>query len=111
MWLPGWEKATEGNDLMYQVQVMQMLSQEVTGVMGHPTEFVMRVLEEMVEVGASGVAGYAAVVRVPKRSRTMREVVDRLGEAREGEYSGKKDGYEEWLEEQKVFDTYYRMTP
>ena len=51
VWLPGWEKATEGNDLMYQVQVMQMLSQEVTGVMGHPTEFVMRVLEEVVEVG------------------------------------------------------------
>ena len=51
------------------------------------------------------------MVQVPKRSRTMREVVERLGEPREGEYSGKKDGYEEWLEEQKVFDTYYRMTP
>ena len=54
------------------------------------------------------------MVQVPKRSRTMREVVERLGEAREareGEYSGKKDGYEEWLEEKKVFDTYYRMTP
>jgi hypothetical protein len=53
VWLPGGgEKASEGNDLMYQVQVMQRLSQEVTGVMGHPTEFVMRVLEEVVEVGA-----------------------------------------------------------
>jgi hypothetical protein len=51
------------------------------------------------------------VVRVPKRWRTMREVVERLGEEREGEYSGKKDGYEEWLEEQKVFETYYRITP
>ena len=96
---------------MYQVQVMQMLSREDTEVMGHPAEFVMRVLEEVVEVGTYGVTGYAAVVRVPKRWRTMREVVERLGEEREGEYSGKKDGYEEWLQEQKVFDTYYMMTP
>jgi hypothetical protein len=53
VWLPGGGgKACEGNDLMYQVQVMQRLSQEVTGVMGHPAEFVMRVQEEVVEVGA-----------------------------------------------------------
>jgi hypothetical protein len=53
VWLPGGgEKATEGNDLMYQVQVMQRLSREVTRVIGYPAEFVMRVLEEVVEVGA-----------------------------------------------------------
>ena len=53
VWLPGGaEKASEGNDLMYQVQVMQMLSQEATGVIGYPAEFVMRVLEEVVDVGA-----------------------------------------------------------
>ena len=86
VWLPGGvEKASEGNDLMYQVQVMQMLSREVTEVMGHPAEFVMRVLEEVVEVGTYGVTGYAAVVRVPKRWRTVREVAERLGEEREGE--------------------------
>jgi hypothetical protein len=45
------------------------------------------------------------VVQVPKRWRTMRDVVERLGEEREREYGGRKDGYEEWLEEQKVFDT------
>jgi hypothetical protein len=97
VWLSG-EKATEGNDLMYQVQVMQMLGHDQP-VMGYQTEFVMKVLEEVVEVASSGdrVSSYAAVVQVPKRSRTLREVVDRLGDEREREYSGKKDGYEEWL--------------
>ena len=81
--------------------------------MGYQTEFVMKVLEEVVEVASSGdrVSRYAAIVQVPKRFRTMREVIDRLGEERDREYSGKKDDYEEWLEEQKVFETYYRITP
>ena len=81
--------------------------------MGYQTEFVMKVLEEVVEVASSGdrVSRYAAIVQVPKRWRTVKEVLDRLGEEREREYSGKKDGYEEWLEEQKVFDTYYGITP
>ena len=82
-------------------------------MMGCQTEFLMKVLEEVVEVAPSGdrISNYAAVVQWPKRWRTIRELVDRLGEERIREYSGKKDGYDEWLEEQKVFDTYYRITP
>ena len=59
--------------------------------MGYPSEFVMKVLEEVVEVAASGerVSRYAAIVQVPKRWRTLKEVVERLGEDRESEYSGK----------------------
>jgi hypothetical protein len=55
--------------------------------MGYQTEFVMKVLEEVVEVASSGdrVSSYAAVVQVPKWSRTLREVVDRLGDERERE--------------------------
>ena len=56
----------------------------------------MKVLEEVVEVASSGerVSSYAAIVQMPKRWRTMKEVIDKLGEEREREYSGKKDGYE-----------------
>jgi hypothetical protein len=81
--------------------------------MGYQTDFVMKVLEEVVEVASSGdrVSRYAAIVQVPIRGMTMKEVIDKLGEEREREYSGMKDGYEEWLEEQKVFETYYRITP